>query len=149
VTNAQQTFGVVSSLARLFYLHAKLSSCSPPLREARLTNIIETGRVNSIQCLDFVITFDASLSSPEARNRSWRNLDLPLQQCRVPHQPFSLQSDSQQHSLLFNLPLELRYRIYAAIFQPRAYHYEAGRGIVEVRHHSRSATVVEHAHGVS
>src|SRR5271156_2542776 len=59
---------------------------------------------------------------------------------------FSLQSDSQQHSLLFNLPLELRYRIYAEIFQPRAYHYEVGRGIVEVQHQKCEFAIPKKCH---
>jgi hypothetical protein len=44
----------------------------------------------------------------------------------------SLQSDSQQHSILFNLRFELRYITYAAYAEPITL-YEAGRGVVEVQ----------------
>ena len=60
--------------------------------------------------------------------------------------PFCLQSDSQQHSLLFNLPLELRDRIYAEIFQPRVYHYEVGRGIMEVQHQECESVILKECH---
>ena len=60
--------------------------------------------------------------------------------------PFCLQSDSQQHSLLFNLPLELRDKIYAEIFQPRVYHYEVGRGIMEVHHQECEFAILKECH---
>jgi hypothetical protein len=60
--------------------------------------------------------------------------------------PFALQSDSQQHSLLFNLPLELRDRIYAEIFQPRVYHYEVGPGIMEVQHQECESIILKECH---
>lgn len=60
--------------------------------------------------------------------------------------PFCLQSDSQQRSLLFNLPLELRYKIYAEIFQPRVYHYDVERGIVEVQHQECEFAIFKECH---
>jgi hypothetical protein len=60
--------------------------------------------------------------------------------------PFCLQSDSQQRSPLFNLPLELRYKIYAEIFQPRVYHYDVERGIVEVQHQECEFAIFKECH---
>ena len=48
--------------------------------------------------------------------------------------PFGLPRDPQWQSPLLSLPFELRAQIYAQLYQLRAYHYEVGRGIVDLHH---------------
>jgi hypothetical protein len=48
------------------------------------------------------------------------------------HGPFRLSPVSPLQSAFLNLPLELRYTVYAEIFQPRTYHYERGIRFIDV-----------------
>ena len=48
--------------------------------------------------------------------------------------PFRLPHNPQSQSQLLTLPFELRCHIYAQLYQLRAYHYEVGRGIVDLHH---------------
>jgi len=48
--------------------------------------------------------------------------------------PFQLSHVSLQQSAFLSLPLELRYTVYAEIFQPRIYYYEREMGFIYVHH---------------
>jgi hypothetical protein len=48
--------------------------------------------------------------------------------------PFRLSPVSPLQSAFLSLPLELRYAVYAEIFQPRTYHYEREIGFIDVHH---------------
>jgi hypothetical protein len=58
-------------------------------------------------------------------------MSSPTAACRG---PFRLSPVSPLQSAFLNLPLELRYTVYAEIFQPRTYHYVREIGFIDVHH---------------